>query len=153
MENKYSAKWMASGVIFTNSAGQVLIVKPTYKDGWEIPGGMIEENESPVQACTREIKEELGFDFIPGKLLCVDYLSNSDGRGDRIMFIFEGGDIGEREILLPKDELSEFRFIDMNEVPNLFHKRLARRIPKAREASIAGACVYLENGEYLHENR
>jgi len=140
---------MAAGAIFTDQNGKVLIVKPTYKEGWEIPGGLIEENESPAQACAREIKEELGFDFVAGKLLCVDYLSNTDERGDRIMFIFDGGQIGERIVTLPPDELSEYRFVDMSEVPALFHERLARRIPKAVEALTSDRCIYLENGKEI----
>lgn len=148
-QTKYASKWMAAGVIFTDSSGKVLIVKPTYKEGWEIPGGLIEEDESPAQACAREIKEELGFDFVPGRLLCVDYLSNADERGDRIMFIFDGGQIGERIITLPPDELSEYRYVDMSEIPALFHERLARRIPKAVEAVSRGVCTYLENGKEI----
>ena len=30
-----------------------------YKDGWEIPGGKIEEGESPEECIVREIQEEL----------------------------------------------------------------------------------------------
>ena len=40
-----------------------------FKDGWEFPGGKIEENESPRDAIVREIKEELAADIIVGELL------------------------------------------------------------------------------------
>lgn len=40
-----------------------------FKDGWEFPGGKIEEGETSEQALVREIKEELDTDIKVGKLL------------------------------------------------------------------------------------
>lgn len=48
------------------SKGKVFATQRGYgefKDGWEFPGGKIEEGETPKEAIVREIKEELDTDI------------------------------------------------------------------------------------------
>jgi 8-oxo-dGTP diphosphatase len=81
---------MAAGVLIRDTDDNVLLVKPTYKDGWDIPGGYVEPGESPAQACSRELVEELGLRSPVGRLLVVDWAPHPD-EGDKVLWIFDGG--------------------------------------------------------------
>ena len=48
---------VAAGVLFRDVEGRILLVKPSYKEGWDIPGGYVEPGESPKQAAAREVRE------------------------------------------------------------------------------------------------
>ncbi|MCP4424657.1 MAG: NUDIX hydrolase, partial [Chloroflexi bacterium] len=108
-------KRMSAGALFFDEAGRLLLVEPTYKPNWEIPGGAVELNESPLEACAREVKEELGLERPFHRLLCVDYLRESGDKTEALIFIFLGGVLTESEIKfirLPAAELRSFSFLE-----------------------------------------
>src|SRR5215216_6397991 len=87
----HSMKSISAGALFFDEQGRLLIVKPTYKDGWEIPGGVVERDESPLQGCLREIREEIGLQVTLGQLLTVDYKTRRADLPDSLQFVFLGG--------------------------------------------------------------
>lgn len=80
----------AAGVLFVGpTTGSILMVKPHYRQHWDIPGGMVEDGELPREAAKREVMEELGVDVEVGRLLVVDTLLMADG--DLLTaYIYEG---------------------------------------------------------------
>ena len=139
-------KRMAAGAVIRNAEGAILIVKPTYKDVWELPGGVVEDEESPREACRRELKEELGLDLNPGPLLCVDYCSTTDdGYSESLQFLFDSGVVtSEEPITLNKAELSEARWLPIEDAAGLMGGRVARRL-LASHQHIGSGGVYLED--------
>jgi 8-oxo-dGTP diphosphatase len=153
MQREFSQKVLASGCILRDTLRRILLVKPTYKPGWEIPGGMVEANESPVQACLREVHEELGLEVKLGRLLCLEY-AMPDARGpERRLFVFDAGTISDLEvaqIILPPDELSGFRFVTLAESQELLPEPLALRVRQSLMAlEHPPQTVYLENGRVI----
>lgn len=141
-------KRMASGCLFLNQAGEILIVKPTYRAGWLLPGGSTEKDESPAQGCTREVREELGLEKPRLRLLCLEYQSAYRGGTESLQFIFYGGVLSEEEIAsihLPADELAEYRFCPREEALSLLVERLADRVKFGLRAFDENQVIYLED--------
>lgn len=139
---------VAAGVLFFDAYGRVLLVQPTYKDHWDIPGGYVEPGESPLSAARREVTEELGLKVPLEQLLVVDWAPN-EGEGDKLLFIFDGGELpaaARSEIVLPPDELAEYSFVDVAELTRRLIPRLARRVHGALAARSHGLPRYLEHG-------
>jgi 8-oxo-dGTP diphosphatase len=43
--------------------GKVLLIYRSKEEYWEVPGGKVENDESPTQAAVREAEEEIGIEF------------------------------------------------------------------------------------------
>jgi ADP-ribose pyrophosphatase YjhB (NUDIX family) len=138
---------VAAGLLIRDRQGQVLMVKPTYKDGWDIPGGYVEPDESPAQACAREVAEELGLKVRPGNLLVVDWAPHP-AEGDKLLFIFDGGlHTDDDPPPIPDQvEIAEARYWPPDAFESLTPARLARRLHLAVAAATDGAPVYAEHG-------
>jgi 8-oxo-dGTP pyrophosphatase MutT (NUDIX family)/transcriptional regulator with XRE-family HTH domain len=146
---KQARKRVAADVIVRDEGGRLLLVDPSYKPDWDLPGGMAEANEPPRQAARRELKEELGLELAIGRLLCVDWVSPHGPWDDSLMFIFDGGVLDQRDVSrlrLLDDELAAFRFFTKDEASALLRPHVWRRVEVALDALRTGQARYLEDG-------
>ncbi len=128
-------------------AGRLLILKPTYKKGWTIPGGQVDAGgESPWDACRRETCEECGLVVERGRLACVDYLPPKPSRPGGVRFLFDCGTFPEPVfdgVVLQEAEIADYRLAALEEAFELLSGPLRRRISQCAGRD---AFVYLEDG-------
>ena len=138
----------ATGVLYFDGPDHVLLVHPTYKDGWDLPGGYLMPGETPTSALRRELREELGTELPIGELLVVDWAPN-EREGDKILFVFDGGELTAAQlaaIRVDGVEIDRFAYHPRADLDTLLIPRLARRVHAAIEAKANTATVYLEHG-------
>jgi len=135
----------AAAALFTNPAGLVLLVKPNYRDHWSLPGGILEHGEPPHEGCRREVKEELGLDIAPGRLLVVGWAGLDRVRPRPVVhFVFDGGTLADDvPIQLQKDELEEYRFIRVADLDTYLPAIITGRVAAAVRGRRTGATAYL----------
>ena len=137
----------SAGALIFDRAGRLLILKPTYKSGWTIPGGVMEaDGESPWEACRREVREETGIEAREGRLACMDFRRPRPGNPGGIRFLFDCGAFDDQDlatITVQAAEISEYRFAAVPEALSLLRKPIRRRV---RAATAGRRLVYLEDG-------
>ncbi len=137
----------SAGALIFDRRGRLLILNPTYKKHWTIPGGQMEVGgETPWETCVRETREECGLDVEHGRLVCVDFLRPRPDRPGGMRFVFHCGTLGDERlaaIVLQREEISEHRLVDLGEAKELLSGPVRRRV-----LACAGVehCIYLEDG-------
>lgn len=142
-------KRISADVLFRDEAGRILLVDPNYKPDWDLPGGMAEANEPPLDAARREVAEELGIDYPGGRLLVVDWVAPHGPWDDSLAFIFDGGILTaehQAKIRLRDGELNEYRFCAPGDAENLLRAYVWHRVQRAQIAAATNKTDYLHDG-------
>ena len=138
---------VSAGALVFDRAGRLLILKPTYKSGWTIPGGVMEaDGESPWEACQREVREETGIGVSLGRLVAMDFRRPRPGRSGGIRFLFDCGQVSDEALAglkLQPEEISEARLVPLGDALPLLRGPIRRRV---RAATSGRRLIYLENG-------
>ena len=122
-------KYLGNQKIILNAAGgivikdnKILLQRRADNDKWGFPGGLLEMNETYLDAAIREIKEETGLDVIANYFLGIFHNHNMEWNNNdkahviSAIYVFEivGGS-------LEKDfESNELKFFSVDEMPELF---------------------------------
>jgi len=108
--------------IIMDEKQRVLFCHRTDYDLWNLPGGLVEENESPWDAVIREVKEETGLDIEVSKFTGV--YSKPDR--NEIVFSFRCNVISGE--LTKSDESDDFKYFSFEEIPENISKNQVARI-------------------------
>jgi 8-oxo-dGTP pyrophosphatase MutT (NUDIX family) len=142
-----------SQMLIRSGAGddvRVLLCQLTYKQDWDLPGGVVEVGESPQLAVAREVTEELGLEIPAGPLVLTDWLPPWGGWDDAVCLVFDGGRHPAAlvdDIVRQQREIRSARFCTLDEVHELCADFTARRIVAAlRNVSDDPGPAYTESG-------
>lgn len=141
---------MAAAVMIFNEKGELLVLKPSYRDNWLLPGGVVEHGETLLQAAVREVKEEIGVDMKIKSIRCVDMKPGQGMMPDSVQSIFESEIISNAQlsdIQLDNEEITEYAFLPLQEALKRITPTAAVRIGQALVAREQNTVFYLEDGQ------
>ncbi|MGW2282975.1 NUDIX domain-containing protein [Streptomyces sp. NPDC001770] len=145
-----TAETVASGVLLFDEHGRVLLVDPTYKAGWEFPGGIVEAGEAPARAGVREVAEEIGLVLASEpRLLVVDWEAPRPPGYGGLRFLFDGGVLRAEDaagLRLQNSELRQWRFVTEEEAARLLPPTRYTRLRWALRARERSTVLNLEAG-------
>ena len=139
-----------SQMLVRDHDGRVLLCHLTYKQDWDLPGGVVEVGESPQLAVSREVSEELGLTIPAGRLLLTDWLPPWGGWDDALCLVFDGG-VHDAEItdtiVREAREIRDAEFCTVDQARERCADFTARRVEAAIAATSDDAgSAYTESG-------
>ena len=148
MNSALPKKRLIAHVLLQDGAGRLLLCETQFKSDWELPGGIVEPDESPRLGALREVREELGVDLPVGRLLLVDWMPPYLGWGDALELIFAGPTVTAADLtgfVLQPTEIRSVRLLTLDQARSVVTPLSHRRLTVAMGLE-AGEVAYLENG-------
>lgn len=140
----------AGGMIFDPS-GKILLIKSRLRGTWEWPAGRSEGNESPLQTCRREVREESGLDISDFRFMGVNFQTGGMTKNGRLQFTFVAEvDAKTASTVSPQAmEVSDYRWVEPGEARKLIAPKLSVRFGHLLDSYEQERSIYLESGELV----
>jgi ADP-ribose pyrophosphatase YjhB (NUDIX family) len=107
-----------ASALLVDSEGRVLLTRRARDPGeglWDLPGGFLEEGEDALATLARELREELGVEVEPGRLVGSLPDRYGDGGPWTINFYWEGRIASGEPV--PADDVADARWFPRDELP------------------------------------
>lgn len=127
------------------------MIKSRLRGTWEWPAGRSEGNESPLQTCRREVREESGLDISDFRFLGVNFQTGGATKNGRLNFTFVAEVSTEvASTVTPQAiEISDYRWVEVSEAHKIIAPGLKSRFTNLLLAYEQERCIYMEAGEIL----
>ncbi|MFE7528207.1 NUDIX domain-containing protein [Kitasatospora sp. NPDC057542] len=146
--------YVGCSVLLTDEAGRVLLLKASYRDQWQFPGGGMDPGEGPAECAARELYEETGLVAGPLRLLVVEWRDAIPDQGEHahpaVQFMFDGGTVAAGSVVRAQaEEIADHGYFTPARAAVLLQPGAARRLTGALEARRTGAAALLHSDGYV----
>ena len=141
---------LTSKVILETAKGEWVIVKNPHRRSWQLPGGGVDQHETPRSAAKREVLEETNIEIGEPQLLLIDSIVTRGEHGDGLMFYWKAqvDTAALARIKIQAGELHDYQILPAAEAIALLGDDVQRRLAAyfALSEEQQSAVVYLEEG-------
>ncbi len=133
--------------VVRNKNNEILCVKLNYGSGnWTLPGGHLDQNESPIEGVEREILEETGYTAKAENLVGI----YSAPEKDDLVLLFRAN-IKKEGSFIPNEEIERVAFFSLENLPEQMHPWNRKRIFDAFSETVSLLHIFKE--EDLNEHK
>ncbi|GAA4224165.1 hypothetical protein GCM10022254_03020 [Actinomadura meridiana] len=139
-----AAPQTATHAVLIDPRGFVLLVNPSYKKRWHLPGGYVHEGELPSTGLAREILEELGISpHLPPAPSVIAWAPHA---GDRLLLYYAAKLTPQqaRDMRTNGHEIIGFQWCNEGALDEWLHPAVAERIRLTLQCSRRGQTIFTE---------